>query len=254
MVALLLGSVALVFWYEAIDPESGADLRRTLEWIDLGLVLFFVAEWLWRVKRSAPDSRRYALRYSWELLGMIPIILPLPTFLRALRLLRVVRILRVFGKVGAALGTWERIAKQGSIHKIALAAGTVTFAGAILVWALEREKNPEFTYFRDALWWAIVTVATVGYGDIVPRSNEGRFVASLLMVAGIGTIGLLASSLASVLVVREQKDAQDAAQVTGPLPAAAGALAQQLQALADLHAQGKLTDDEFARAKAKLLG
>ncbi len=250
--ALLAGSVALVFWYEALDPDGDAALRRALEWVDLGLVVFFVLEWLWRVRRSGPDAGRYAIRYSWELLGMVPILLPLPPFLRALRLLRVVRILRVFGKVGAALGAWQRIAKEGALHKIAFAGGLVTVVGSLLVWAVERESNPDLRNYSEALWWAIVTVTTVGYGDITPITTTGRFVAAGLMVTGIGTIGLLASTLASVLV--PQRASGDDAEVKAPLLAHAGDLAQHLGALAALHERGKLTDAEFEAAKAKVLG
>lgn len=256
LMTLLVGSVALMFWYETVDdPEQ----RRVLEWIDLGLVALFVAEWSWRVAR--PSSRasqhvgesrgRYALRHAWELLGMVPLLAPAPGFLRLLRLVRLVRILRVVGVLGAHLRVWERIAKESNLGKIALASGSITFAGATLVWLMERHDNPGFAEFQEALWWAIVTVTTVGYGDITPHSATGRFVAALLMIAGIGTIGLLASSLASVLVVK--KEEEEAAGTVAP-PAMAGTFTHELQVLASLHESGKLSDAEFKRAKEKLLG
>lgn len=250
MIALLAGSVALVFWYEALDPVDDATSRRALEWLDLGLVAFFLLEWLWRVRQSGAGARSYALRYSWELLGMVPLLLPLPAFLRALRLLRIVRILRVFETVGKTLGAWERIAREGSLHKIALVGGGVTFVGALLVWALERDApGSHIADFSTALWWAIVTVTTVGYGDITPVTTMGRFVAAILMVTGIGTIGLLASTLASVLVPQRSEGPSPA-----PAPAGAGGLSRELHELAALHDAGKLTDEEFAAAKARALG
>src|SRR5688572_28342731 len=116
LMALLVGSVALMFWYEAIDDTAQ---RRALEWIDLGLVVFFVGEWLWRVSREPSQGRgRYALRHSWGLLGMVPLLAPAPGFLRMLRLVRLVRILRVVGFIGAQLKVWERIATESNIAKI----------------------------------------------------------------------------------------------------------------------------------------
>jgi voltage-gated potassium channel len=247
LMGLLVGSVALMFWYETMtDPAQ----KRAVEWVDLGLVVLFVGEWAVRVARTAAGGRgRYAARHAWELLGMVPLMAPVPGFLRFLRLVRLVRILRVVNVIGARLRVWERIAKESNIGKIALASGTITLAGATLVWLMERRTNEGFAEFSEALWWAVVTVTTVGYGDITPHTATGRFVAGLLMIVGIGTIGLLASSLASVLVIKKEEDDMAAAP-----PAMAGGLTQELQALAALHEGGKLTDDEFKRAKAKLLG
>lgn len=244
LMGLLLGSVVLMFYYETVDDPQQ---RRMLEWIDLGLVVLFIAEWLWRLTREPSGRRgRFAARHSWELLGMVPLMAPVPGALRLLRLVRLIRILRVVGVIGAYLGTWERIAKDSSLGKIGIAAGSITLVGAVLVWLIEREDNPGLSHFPDALWWAIVTVTTVGYGDITPQEPTARVVAGLLMLAGIGTIGLLASSLASVLVARD-------VDASAAPPAMAGVLTQELTALAGLHDAGKLTDDEFGRAKERLL-
>lgn len=251
MVVLLLGSVILAFWYETLDPASDASLRRIVEWVDLGLVLFFYAEWAWRVQQSRPAAGRYAATHAWELLGMVPIILPLPAFLRALRLVRLVRILRVFGVVGKRLGVWERIAKEGNIHKIGLAAALITIVGSTLVWLLDRHDNPDLANWGEALWWGVVTVTTVGYGDITPVTPPARFVAAALMATGIGVIGLLASSLASVLVLA---DAPDRRGDDGSPQSPASSLAAELERLAALHQDGKLTDDEFQSAKSAVLG
>ena len=245
VMALLVGSVGVVFWHAASEDLA---LRRTLEWVDIGLCAFFVLEWGLRLS-LAPKRGRFAALYSWELLGMIPIIAPLPAALRVLRLARMVRILRVFGTLGRTLGTWERIVKEGSLHKVAIASGLITLLGAVIVWLLERhEPGANILDLRTALWWAVVTITTVGYGDYFPVSPGAQFVAACLMVAGIGTIGLLASSLASVLVVRKESE-----QLSTAPPVMAGRLVHELQALVALHESEKITDDEFAAAKARLL-
>lgn len=250
LVSLLVGSVAIMFWYEA-TPDPG--LRRALAFADLGLVVFFVLEWAWRVVR-AERSGRYAAGHAWELLGMVPLLAPVPSFLRFLRLFRLVRILRVFGRLGEALGTWERIAKESSILQIFAVAGGITLVGALLVLALERnDPAAHITDFRIALWWAIVTVTTVGYGDVTPVTDTGRFVAAMLMVTGIGTIGALASSVASVLIVQKNGNGTAGMDTAAP-PVMAGPLTQQLESLASLHERGRLTDEEYARAKRKVLG
>ncbi|HUR26390.1 MAG TPA: ion transporter [Candidatus Thermoplasmatota archaeon] len=249
LVGLLVGSVAIMFWYEATTDEG---LRMVLAYIDLGLVVFFVLEWGWRVVR-AERSGRYAAGHAWELLGMVPILAPVPSFLRFLRLFRLVRILRVFGRIGETLGTWQRIAKESNILKIGAVAGSITLLGAILVWILDRNQpGAKITDFETAIWWAIVTVTTVGYGDITPVSSTAKFVAALLMITGIGTIGLLASSVASVLVV--EKEEEVVAEGSLAPPVMAGGLTQQLESLSALHERGRLTDKEYEQAKRKVLG
>ncbi len=239
MIFLLLASIALVFWYEAVDRDSA--LRSILEWIDLGLVIFFIMEWAWRVKRSPMANWRYAARQSWELLGMVPLLLPVPSFLRALRLLRVVRILRVFKTVGSTLGFWQRVEQRGGLKKVGAAAAIITFGGAILVWLLERDENAKLAEFNEAIWWAVVTVTTVGYGDITPITVMGRFIAAILMVLGIGIFGVLAAAMASVMFDEEVESEMELD------------MAGQLERLAKLHDSGKITDEEFAAAKERVI-
>src|SRR5688500_18339124 len=232
---LLVGSVALVFWYESTEDES---IRLAIERVDLVLVVFFVSEWAWRVAHARRPAAA-ALRWSWELLGMVPLMLPLPAALRILRLLRLVRIIRVFGRVGHAIGIWQKVAHESALHKIALASGSITVGGSLLVWAVERNSNPDLAQYSEALWWAIVTVTTVGYGDITPITTTGRVIAGVLMVTGIGTIGLLASSVASALIAG--KDPQSSAP---PAMAASTRVVSELERLAALHTAGRRTDSE----------
>lgn len=242
MITLLVGSIALVFWYEATDD---ATTRMWLEYADLVLVVFFVGEWCWRVAKNPDGPRKYAMKYSWELLGMIPLLLPVPAFLRSLRLLRVVRILRVFKMVGNAVGFFERVSQRGGLKQVGIAAGVVTIGGGTLVWLLERDDNPALAQFSDAIWWAIVTVTTVGYGDITPESVMGRFVAGILMVLGIGIFGVLAAAMASVMFDDDEEEEREHNQDQS--------LTDHLERLARLHRDGALTDAEFTAAKGKLL-
>jgi voltage-gated potassium channel len=79
-------------------------------------------------------------------------------------------------------------------------------AGAAAAYRAEHPSNPGFATFGDSLWWAIVTLTTVGYGDIVPETAAGRFTGVMVMVAGVGILGVLAGSLASFFRVGGSDD------------------------------------------------
>lgn len=80
----------------------------------------------------------------------------------------------------------------------------------LLAGGLERIVEPEtFTSLGLAYWWAVMTVTTVGYGDIVPESSEGRVVASLLMLVGLGLIPTLTSVVVSTLIGKRTRAQQE---------------------------------------------
>src|SRR6478736_67641 len=83
------------------------------------------------------------------------------------------------------------------IGRVAIVAVSVMVAGAVVAYYAEHPVNPEFATFGDSLWWAIVTLTTVGYGDIVPETTTGRIAAVMIMLTGVAVLGLLAGTLAS---------------------------------------------------------
>jgi voltage-gated potassium channel len=88
---------------------------------------------------------------------------------------------------------------------------------ALAVLDAERDApNATITNFGDALWWAVTTITTVGYGDRYPVTTEGRLIAGALMVAGIALVGVITASLASWFVQRigEMASAEEQTQAT----------------------------------------
>jgi voltage-gated potassium channel len=90
--------------------------------------------------------------------------------------------------------------------------------------------NKAITSPLDALWWGIVTITTVGYGDVAPVTPEGKVAASVLMLLGIGLFSAITATITSFMLT------------TGDSSAAG----DRLRELADLHRAGLLTDDEYA--------
>ena len=101
----------------------------------------------------------------------------------------------------------EAILKHHSLFRVLIAACVTLLTGAWLVLLFEENaKASNIHSYPEALWWAIVTVTTVGYGDRYPVSPGGRVVAAVLMLVGIGLIGVLTATVASVFI-REHTDA-----------------------------------------------
>lgn len=86
---------------------------------------------------------------------------------------------------------------------------TVATVLAIAAAVLERLIDPAFNTFPQALWFAVTTVSTVGYGDYVPESGAGRVVASVLMLTGLGLIPLITSAVVSILVAQRSRESRE---------------------------------------------
>ena len=106
-------------------------------------------------------------------------------------LLRLARLARLAMATKGSRQLFDRLGR------IAVVAGGVLVTGSLVAYYAEHPANPEFATIGDALWWGIVTLTTVGYGDIVPKTPTGRFAAVAIMITGIAVLGLLSGSLAS---------------------------------------------------------
>jgi voltage-gated potassium channel len=101
----------------------------------------------------------------------------------------------------------ESILKHHSLFRVLIAVVATLFVGAWLVLLFEEKtKGSNIHDYPDALWWAIVTVTTVGYGDRFPVTEGGRVVAVILMLVGIGLIGTLTATVASVFIKEHTDD------------------------------------------------
>lgn len=159
--------------------------------------------------------------------------------------LRLARVARLLMASRGAKRLFERLGR------VAIVASAVLVLGALVAYYAEHPANPGFQTYRDSLWWAFVTLTTVGYGDIVPKTPTGRWVAVIIMLTGVGVLGLLAGSLASFFRVdspdRDDSAPHDASGDGGALPTGSATDADRIMAeLAALRAEVALLSDQLS--------
>lgn len=188
VVAVMLESVA------EIERSWGTELRG-LEWF---FTVLFSVEYLLRLY-----SVRQPLRYATSFFGIVDLLAILPTYLSlvvagtqsllVIRILRLLRVFRVF-KMARYLGEANMllVALRHSARKVAVFVGTVltlvVIVGAVM--SLVEHGRPGFESIPAAIYWAIVTLTTVGYGDVVPTTALGQTLAATVMILGYGIIAV----------------------------------------------------------------
>jgi voltage-gated potassium channel len=162
-----------------------------------GLWAILLAEYLVRLVVT-PDRRGY-LKRRW----VEPVTVAVP-LCQGWHLVGIEKMSLLFHEGGLRV---EAILKHHSLFRVLIAAAGTLVVGAWLVLLFEENaKGSNIHSYPDALWWAIVTVTTVGYGDRFPVTGGGRAVAVILMLVGIGLIGVLTATVASVFI-KEHTDA-----------------------------------------------
>jgi voltage-gated potassium channel len=143
-----------------------------------------------------------------------------------LLLARLARVVRVF----LATSGLRRFAAR--LGKVTVIAALVLVLASLAAYQAEHATNSEFATVGDALWWGIVTLTTVGYGDIVPKTAAGRFCGVAIMITGIAVLGVLAGSLASLFNLEpasEDKHEDGATDAEHSVPAELAMLQAQLR-------------------------
>jgi voltage-gated potassium channel len=145
----------------------------------------------------APNKLRYLATWGWlDLLSSIPAI-DLARWGRAARVLRVLRVLRVMRATRIVAGLAMRHRARNAAMAGVLLLLLVVFASSIAILHFEDVEGGNIREAHDAMWWAATTVSTVGYGDFYPVTWEGRLIAVLLMITGVGSFAAIAAGLVS---------------------------------------------------------
>lgn len=229
VILVLLSFLALAL---ETEPTMGADWMRAIDVFNVAIIIIFALEYLLRLWVAGENPRyrgfRGRLRYICSSYALADLVAFLPELLwllfapddasaqivmvlRVLRLARLAKISRfipAFDVLGATLSR----AGQQLFTTLAMAMALV-YISAVLLYFVEGvggEQQENFASIPRAIWWAIATLTTVGYGDVYPVTPLGRFFASVIAIAGIGMVALPAGVFASAFSdeIRERENAK----------------------------------------------
>ena len=214
---VLLNIVAVVL--ESV-PSIEQQYGRALALFDSFSVVFFSVEYLLRIwtaaemKKSAQSSaNRRRLSYMLSFHGLVDLLAILPFFLQSLvpgldlRFLRVIRVMRILKLSHYSTALEDLIAsiyaeRDAFISALYLLALSILITSCLMYFA-EHDLQPEkFGTIPDAMWWSIITITTVGYGDVTPISAWGKVIGAVTALSGVFTVALLTGIVASAFATR----------------------------------------------------
>lgn len=204
----MLSIANLVLVYAFVHDPA---LQQILSVMNALFSVIFLIDFIYRI-RTAPSAGAYFFKhFGWaDLLASLPF--PQAKILRVFRLVRVARLMRDVGP----RNLWKAIVRDraGSALLLLLLMGILVLQfGSLMVLRVEQYANgANITSASDALWYTIVTISTVGYGDQFPVTDAGRIIGAGIIVIGVGIFGTFTGYLANLfLTPKKSKDESDAA-------------------------------------------
>ena len=208
-VAIAVGVVAMMMLTVNPAHDAGHYWGESILWACLA---FFAFEWIVRVRHSRQTGRPYLTtgRGMLDTAGVIavPIALLIGAEPRTAWLLAVLWFVKVVpGIPGLRQLRRVLVLQSGPLLSVLVLFLMVLFLGSVAEYFLERDVQPEtFGNVPAALWWAVVTLTTTGYGDVVPTTPLGRLVAAMVMISGLGVFGLWTGILATGFAAETRRD------------------------------------------------
>jgi len=208
---LVLTVLSLVIMVGLVLPLSDAT-TELLTVYDNVICLVFLADFAWRLRHSRPRRAYIVGERGWlDLMGSIPSfgvfqLAALFRLARLSRLARISRLMRTKSKKDIVDDIVENRGRYAAFVTLTLGLLVLVFGSVFVLQFESSSPDANITTGGDSLWWAVVTITTVGYGDQFPVTALGRITGAVVMFAGIGIIGALASIFASVLVPTPKGD------------------------------------------------
>lgn len=201
MIFLAIVFVFLGYLHEVFTISKAEE--RAIYIIDWVITDIFLAEFAIRIW-AAPSRKAYFKEHWIDLVALLPSVrfFRLGRFARVLRLLRLLMLIRVFRHWDLLSTHVGGFLRHYYFSWFLLVSLVLLFIGAgVAFWLEARVPGTRIHSYFDAVWWAVVTAATVGYGDIYPVTGWGRGVGIVLMVMGVATWGMFIATLSNYFII-----------------------------------------------------
>ena len=186
-------------------PALSISVKDTLQSVEVVCVMIFTIEYVLRIIVAQKK-----LRFVFSFYGLIDLAAILPFYLatgldlRAVRILRLLRLIRVFKLVrySKAVQIFHRafVIAREELILFGVVALMLMYLASVGIWYFENASQPEaFSSVFSSMWWAVVTLTTVGYGDVYPVTDWGKVFTFFTLVIGLGVIAVPTGILASAL-------------------------------------------------------
>ena len=206
-------------------PNLSPTVYSILFWVETICLIIFVIEYLLRIYTAEKP-----LKYIFSFYGLIDFLAIMPFFFiatydfMALRIFRIFRVFRAFKLIryNKALNRFHLVAKliKEEVILFLIVTGIFLFLASAGIYYFEKEAQPEeFASIFHSAWWAIVTLTTVGYGDIYPVTTGGKFFTFFILMVGVGIVTIPAGLVASALTKAremEEETKEDESNTTPP--------------------------------------
>ena len=181
-----------------------SEISRLLLLTDNIICIVFLYDFGLRFYKA--ENKLKFMKWGWiDLLSSIPAIDILRVG-RSVRLIRLLRLLRAFKSTKHLVGHIFRKRAQGTFLSVSIIAFLLIIFSSIAILQVEDSPNSNIKTAEDALWWAYVTITTVGYGDKFPVTTEGRIIAGILMTAGVGLFGTFTAYVATWFIAGKKEN------------------------------------------------
>lgn len=195
----------------ALPPQT----HQLLEMTDSIICIVFIFDFFKNLICS--ENRLGYLKYGWiDLVSSIPMFNAFRVG-RMFRLIRILRILRGIRSTKIIIAYVFRNRARGTLATVAMLSVTIMIFSAIAILNLENVPEANIKTAGDALWWAFVTITTVGYGDRFPVTHEGRILAGILMICGVGMFGTFTGCVASWFMPSAERQEDEIAALRAEL-------------------------------------
>jgi hypothetical protein len=225
----VLSIVNVVLLY-AVDDPNLADVLRAMNAL---FSLIFLADFTYRLFTAESKSRYFFRQFGWaDLLASLPF--EQAKILRVFRLERVIRLLRAYGVKNVARSLIKDRAGSALLSLLLMGILVLEFGSLEILNIEQYAPGANITSGSDAIWYVIVTISTVGYGDKYPVTNAGRILGSIIIVIGVGIFGTFTGYLATTFLSSKEQ----------PSEARPGDAQRQIDRLKELLAQQQAAVDQ----------